>query len=179
MSLSLTRLRSERYSSSSGHRLSGPLLQSYHGSPRHSFRQQKKTSSPAAVLARVVLVLLALVGCFVGGKHYLHKRSGSKDTDLLASLLGSSQQRTPSSSGFWPPSDLSFTLPRPSWGKSAAADPTAADAAVKALKGTRAGRYAGSSSCVSRTSWCAKCARVANEQLMLCTHPPVMFVNNG
>lgn len=144
----LSRLRSDRYSSSSGHRLSGPLLQSYHGSPRHSFRQQRQTPSAGAVLAQVAVVLLVLAGCFVGGKHYLHKRSlsSSKDTDFLSSLgLGSSSQErssssSPASSSFWPPSDLSLKLPRPSWGKTSESDPEAAEAAAKALKGTRAGR---------------------------------------
>lgn len=140
---SLSRLRSERYSSSSGHRLSGPLLQSYHGSPRHSYLRQRKTTSAAGVVARLVLVLLVVVGCYIGGKHYMYRRSQDRDNDadFFASIgLPSSQSsfRPPS---LWPgqfpsPSDLASKLPRPSWAQAPA------DAAAKALKGTRVGRCA-------------------------------------
>jgi hypothetical protein len=87
---------------------------------------------------RVVLVLLAVVGCVLGGKHYLYKRSlsGSQDLDFLSSLgLGSSAERSS-----WPPGDWSPKLPRPSWGTSPPPDAATAEAAAKALKGTRAGR---------------------------------------
>lgn len=118
---SLTRLRSERYSSSSGHRLSGPLLQSYHGSPRHSFRVAKKSPSPAAVLFRAVVLVLALAGCWVGGKHLLHNWSAvDRDSTFLASIgLGPAQEGS-SPARFWATSDLSLKLPRPPvlpWGK--------------------------------------------------------------
>jgi hypothetical protein len=171
---SLSRLRSsERYSSSSGSRLSGPLLQSYHGSPRHSFRQQRQTPSAGAVLAQVTVVLLVLAGCFVGGKHYLYKRSlsSSEDSDFLSSLgLGSSSQErsssssSPSSSSFWPPSDLNLKLPRPSWGKTSEPDPEAAEAAAKALKGTRAGRCA---QCAARPTG-SGCGRVPQRACAAC-----------
>jgi hypothetical protein len=133
----LSRLRAERYSSSSGHRLSGPLLQSYHGSPRHSWKQQqKKTNSFTAVVARLVVLLLVVVGCYVGGKHYMYRRSQSQNKDdFLASLgLGSGQSSFHPPS-LWPPSDLGLKMP--SWPQ-APADP---ETAAKALKGTRAGRY--------------------------------------
>lgn len=141
---SLTRLRSERYSSSSGHRLSGPLLQSYHGSPRHSFRTQKKSASPAAVLCRIIVLLLAVAGCWVGGKHMLHSKSLSaadRNAAFLASLgLGSaasSTQERSSTSSFWPPSDLGLMLPRPPWARrDLDEDPDS----TKAVKGTRAGK---------------------------------------
>ena len=136
------KLRAERYSSSSGSgRLSGPLLQSYHGSPRHSFRQ-KKSPSPAAVLFRCAVLVLALVGCWFGGKHVLQHRSQSADNkDFFASLgLAPAQEGSFSPARFWPPSDLSLKLPRPTWGKKDAMDDDAE--AAKAGKGTRAGRLA-------------------------------------
>lgn len=133
---SLSRLRAERYSSSSGHRLSGPLLQSYHGSPRHSWKQQqKKTTSFTAVVARLVVLLLVVVGCYVGGKHYMYRRARSENKDDFFSSLGlgsgQSSFRPPS---LWPSSDLGLKMP--SWNQPPA-DP---DTAAKALKGTRAGR---------------------------------------
>lgn len=143
---SLSRLRAERYSSSSGHRLNGPLLQSYHGSPRHSFRQQHKSSSGVgAVVSRVVVGLLIAVlvlgGCWVGGKHALHKRDNpqlSHKEAFMASISSIGLSPSMSPTNLWPSNDMNWSIPRP-WSNTAA-DPEAAEAAAKALKGTRAGR---------------------------------------
>jgi hypothetical protein len=143
---SLSRLRAERYSSSSGHRLNGPLLQSYHGSPRHSFRQhQRSNASVGAVLSRVVVGLLVAVlvlgGCWIGGKHALHKRDNphlSHKEAFMASISSIGLSPSMSPSNLWPSNDMNWSIPRP-W-SSTPADPEAAEAAAKALKGTRAGR---------------------------------------
>jgi hypothetical protein len=74
--LPLSRLRSlDRYSSSSGRLLEGPLLQSYHGSPRHSYGRYggsqpwPRRTSARGVLLKVALLTALAVACWQGFGH--------------------------------------------------------------------------------------------------------------